>query len=122
MEVEHWNMRHPGEAPRVPLVTELLADAGAAGPILAVSDWIAAWPDMIARWVPTDRWRSLGTDGFGRSDTRESLRRFFGIDAAHIALAVLTELARMGRFPADAAAAAASQLGIDVEEPFALGR
>jgi pyruvate dehydrogenase E1 component len=77
---------------------------------------------MISRWVPTERWCSLGTDGFGRSDTRDDLRRFFGIDAAHIALAVLSELARMGRYPADRAAAAAIELGIDVEEPFALGR
>jgi pyruvate dehydrogenase E1 component len=122
MEVEHWNMRHPDDASRVPLVTRLLADAAAAGPVVAVSDWIRAWPDMISRWVPTERWLSLGTDGFGRSDSRESLRRFFGIDTAHIALAVLAELARMGRFPADRAAAAAGELGIDVEEPFALGR
>jgi pyruvate dehydrogenase E1 component len=122
MEVEHWNMRHPGETPRVPLVTQLLADAGAAGPIVAVSDWIRAWPDMIARWVPTERWSSLGTDGFGRSDTRDSLRRFFGIDAAHIALAALTELVRMGRYPATRAGQAAAELGVDVEEPFALGR
>src|SRR5688572_22451739 len=95
MEVEHWNMRHPGTEARVPLVTQLLSEPAAAGPVIAVSDWIAAWPDMVSRWVPTPRWRSLGTDGFGRSDTRESLRRFFGIDAPHIALAVIAELATM---------------------------
>ena len=94
MEVEHWNMRNPAREQRIPLVTQILAEPAAAGPIIAVSDWIRAWPDMISRWVPDQAWRSLGTDGFGRSDTRDNLRDFFGIDARHIAAAVLAELAR----------------------------
>jgi pyruvate dehydrogenase E1 component len=75
---------------------------------------------MISRWVPQSAWVSLGTDGFGRSDTREVLRRFFGIDAEHIAAAVLSGLARCGQVPVDRAAAGIAALGIDTEAPFAL--
>jgi pyruvate dehydrogenase E1 component len=90
---ESWNMLHPGEEPRAPYVTSALADA--AGPIVAVSDWIKAVPDQIARWVP-GRYTSLGTDGFGFSDTRPAARRFFHVDAESITVAVLWELARAG--------------------------
>jgi pyruvate dehydrogenase E1 component len=121
MEVEDWNMRNPTAEPRVPQVTRILAEPAAAGPIVAVSDWIRAWPDMISRWVPTDAWRSLGTDGFGRSDTREDLRRFFGIDTPHIVVAVLAELARTGALPAEKVAEAIAEQGIDPQAPFALG-
>jgi pyruvate dehydrogenase E1 component len=69
------------------------------GPIIAVSDWMRAVPDQISRWVPGD-WTSLGTDGFGRSDTRASLRRHFHIDPESIAVAVLEELARRGEVDA----------------------
>jgi pyruvate dehydrogenase E1 component len=122
MEVEHWNMRNPAAEARVPQVTQILSEAAAAGPVVAVSDWIRAWPDMISRWVPTESWRSLGTDGFGRSDTRENLRDFYGVDAAHITAAVLAELARTGALPRQRAADAISELGLDPSEPFALGR
>jgi pyruvate dehydrogenase E1 component len=91
MACDEWNLLHPDEQPRVPYVTGKLDGAG--GPVVAVSDWMRAVPDQIARWVPTD-YASLGTDGFGRSDTRAALRRFFKIDAQSIAVAVLTELAR----------------------------
>jgi pyruvate dehydrogenase E1 component len=93
IEVERWNRLHPGDTPRVPWVTQQLERS--AGPIVAVSDWMRSVPDQIARWVPR-RWSSLGTDGFGRSDTREALRRFFETDAAHVVLAVLTELVAEG--------------------------
>ena len=119
LEVDRWNQLHPAEAPRRPLVTQLLADAAASGPIVAASDWIRQWPDMIGRWVP-GTYRTLGTDGFGRCDTREALRRFFEVDAEHIAAAVMSELARCGRIPGEAAAAAIEDLGIDPEAPFAL--
>jgi pyruvate dehydrogenase E1 component len=84
---------HPGEPARTPYVTQALADA--AGPVVAVSDWMRAVPDQIARWVPGD-YTSLGTDGFGMSDTRGALRRHFHVDAESVAVAVLTELARRG--------------------------
>ena len=122
LEVDHWNMRNPAAQQRVPEVTRILAEPAGAGPVIAVSDWIRAWPDMISRWVPTQAWRSLGTDGFGRSDTRANLRDFFGIDAPHIVVAVMSELAGIGAIPAERAAAVVSQLGLDPDESFALGR
>ncbi|MEN3361246.1 MAG: pyruvate dehydrogenase component [Mycobacteriales bacterium] len=84
---------HPGEQARTPYVTQALS--GAAGPVVAVSDWMRAVPDQISRWVPSD-YASLGTDGFGTSDTRGALRRHFHVDAESITVAVLTELARRG--------------------------
>jgi pyruvate dehydrogenase E1 component len=89
---------HPDEAPRTPYVTQALLSA--TGPVVAVSDWMRAVPDQISRWVPGD-YTSLGTDGFGRSDTRAALRRHFHIDPESIATAVLTELAQRGEVDAD---------------------
>jgi pyruvate dehydrogenase E1 component len=94
---------HPDEVPRTPYVTAALQ--GAAGPVVAVSDWMRAVPDQISRWVPTD-FSSLGTDGFGRSDTRAALRRHFHIDAESIATAVLQQLAARGEVEADVPAKA----------------
>lgn len=79
--------------PRVPYVTRALADA--PGPVLAVSDWMRQVPDQISQWVEQD-YSSLGTDGFGLSDTREAVRRHFRVDAESIALAALDQLARAG--------------------------
>jgi pyruvate dehydrogenase E1 component len=90
---ESWNMLHPSEPERVPYLTSALADT--VGPTVAVSDWIKAVPDQIARWVP-GTFTSLGTDGFGFSDTRPAARRFFHVDAESITVAVLWELARIG--------------------------
>jgi pyruvate dehydrogenase E1 component len=122
MEVEHWNMRNPVAERRVPLVTRILDEPARKGPVVAVSDWIQAWPDMVSRWVPTPAWRSLGTDGFGRSDTRENLRTFFGIDEAHIVVAVLSELAGLGKVTPEQVAEAIPELGLDPHDTFALGR
>ncbi|GDY52974.1 hypothetical protein SVIO_035970 [Streptomyces violaceusniger] len=84
---------------RVPYVTRALA--GAPGPVLAVSDWMRAVPDQISQWVEQD-WYSLGTDGFGLSDTREAARRHFGVDAPAIVVAALSRLARQGAVRATA--------------------
>ncbi|MGW2860895.1 pyruvate dehydrogenase (acetyl-transferring), homodimeric type [Streptomyces sp. SDr-06] len=94
VEVEEHNLLHPEEEQRVPYVTRKLQ--GAQGPFVAVSDWMRAVPDQIARWVP-GTYQSLGADGFGFADTRGAARRFFHIDAQSIVLAVLTELAREGK-------------------------
>jgi len=91
--VDEWNLMHPGEEPRVPYVTQRLSEA--PGPVVAVSDFMRAVQDQIARYVPAD-FTSLGTDGFGLSDTRAALRRHFKIDAQSIVIAVLTQLARRG--------------------------
>jgi pyruvate dehydrogenase E1 component len=92
--VERWNRLHPQDTPRVPHVTEVLKDA--EGPIVAVSDYLKAVPDMIARWTP-GTFVPLGTDGFGRSDTRQELRHHFEVDAENIVVAVLRALAAEGR-------------------------
>jgi pyruvate dehydrogenase E1 component len=97
VECEAHNLLHPGDQ-RTPYVTQALRDA--PGPVVAVSDWMRAVPDQISRWVPND-WESLGTDGFGRSDTRAALRRHFHIDAESIAVAVLESLARRGEVKAE---------------------
>jgi pyruvate dehydrogenase E1 component len=78
------------------------------GPVVAVSDWMRTVPDQISRWVPGD-WTSLGTDGFGRSDTRAALRRHFHVDPESIAVAVLHELARRGDVAQDVPERAVAQ-------------
>ncbi|HWG95169.1 MAG TPA: pyruvate dehydrogenase (acetyl-transferring), homodimeric type [Mycobacteriales bacterium] len=108
---EEHNLLHP-DSPRTPYVTRALMEA--VGPVVAVSDWMRAVPDQISRWVPGD-WSSLGTDGFGRSDTRAALRRHFRTDAESIATAVLAELGRRGEVPADAAARAVERYDLRSE-------
>jgi pyruvate dehydrogenase E1 component len=93
LRADEHNLLHPEAEPQVPYVTQVLD--GAPGPVVAVSDYMRAVPDQIARWVPGD-FTSLGTDGFGFSDTRAAARRFFHVDAASITLAVLTRLVRRG--------------------------
>jgi pyruvate dehydrogenase E1 component len=90
---EEHNLLHPDEPPMVPYVTTVLSEDV---PVVAVSDFQRAVPDLISRWVPGD-YTSLGTDGYGRSDTRASLRRWFRVDAASITLAALEQLARRGQ-------------------------
>jgi pyruvate dehydrogenase E1 component len=80
-----------------------------------VSDWLKALPDLLGRWLPTG-YISLGTEGFGRSDTREALRALFEIDAASVALGAITALARRGEMPFTDVAAAIGALGIDPEK------
>jgi pyruvate dehydrogenase E1 component len=117
--VDHWNRMHPTQEPRIPLVTQLLGERASLGPIVAVSDYLKAVPDQISRWVPGP-WRSLGTDGYGRSDTRENLRRFFGVDAESVAATVMVELARCGRLEPSVAASAIEGLGLDPDAQHAL--
>ena len=119
IEVERWNQLHPAETPRLPYVSQVLGPDG--GPIVAATDWLRAVPDMVSPWLPAEH-ISLGTDGFGRSDTREALRAFFEIDPPHIAAATLSSLARTGALPARKAARAIRDLGVEVEAapPFAI--
>ncbi|GAA2600533.1 pyruvate dehydrogenase (acetyl-transferring), homodimeric type [Streptomyces axinellae] len=97
-----------GEA-RVPYVTRALE--GAPGPVLAVSDWMRAVPDQISQWVEQD-WSSLGTDGFGLSDTREAARRHFGVDAESVVVAALSRLALRGDVKPDEVRRAAEKYGL----------
>jgi len=94
---ERWNMLHPGEPPRVPYVTECLKDA--KGVLVAASDYVKAMPDSIDRWLPRPL-TSLGTDGFGRSETRAALREFFEVDYRYVIVATLAALARDGTLEA----------------------
>jgi len=111
LSTERWNRLHPSQPPRVPRVTELLGATD--GPYIAVSDFMKAVPDQIARWVP-GTFEVLGTDGFGRSDTRERLRRHFEVDAAHVVVATLAALAEEGHVEADEVEKAIARHGIDV--------
>ncbi|HYA00844.1 MAG TPA: pyruvate dehydrogenase (acetyl-transferring), homodimeric type [Candidatus Binatia bacterium] len=114
LEAERWNRLHPEQEPRVPYVLQLLGDR--PGPIVAVTDYVKAVPDQVARFVPQD-FIALGTDGFGRSDTRQALRRHFETDAEHVTVAVLDGLARAGELPRHEVAAALEQYEISAELP-----
>ena len=114
IDVERWNMLHPGAPPRVPWVTQNLDGHG--GAFVAASDYMKALPDGVAKWVP-GALVTLGTDGFGRSASRAELRDFFEVDAKHIALAAMHALARAGVLSDDAVRAAMTHLGIDPEQP-----
>jgi pyruvate dehydrogenase E1 component len=113
LEVERWNLLHPDQEPRKPFVVSLFA--GDDHPIVAVTDYMRLVPDQIAPWLP-GRIYPLGTDGFGRSDTREALRRFFEVDAECVVLAALHQLARWGRIDRSVVTRAIGELGIDPEK------
>jgi pyruvate dehydrogenase E1 component len=110
IESERAALVSPDAPQRTPYVTEALAEA--PGPVVAVSDWMRAVQDQIARWVPGD-YVSLGTDGFGCSDTRHALRRYFHVDAESITVATLRELARRGEVSADVPIQAAKKYQLE---------
>jgi pyruvate dehydrogenase E1 component len=112
-ETDRWNRLHPGEKPRVPYVTRTLGDA--PGVLVAASDYLKTLPNMISKWLPR-RLATLGTDGFGRSEGRASLREFFEVDARFIALATLHELFTDGKLERSALDKAITELGIDPEK------
>ncbi len=112
LQIERWNRLHPAEPPRTPYIVRALA--GADGPIIAATDYMKVVADQVAPWLQ-GRMESLGTDGFGRSDNREYLRKHFEVNAESIASAALSRLARCGRVEAAKAAAAIAELGIEPE-------
>jgi pyruvate dehydrogenase E1 component len=114
LATERWNRLHPTETPRTPFVTRALSEA--EGPFVAVTDFMKMVPDQVARWVPGP-FLPLGTDGFGRSDTRANLRAHFETDARHVVVAVLQSLAAAGEAKADEVADAIAHYGIDAEAP-----
>jgi pyruvate dehydrogenase E1 component len=114
LEAERWNRLHPTETPRTGYLHAVVG--GSDLPIIAASDYMKIVPDQIAPWLP-GRLVSLGTDGFGRSDNREQLRRHFEVDAENITAATLSRLARDGKFDAGRAAAAIQELGLNPERP-----
>jgi pyruvate dehydrogenase E1 component len=112
-DCDRWNMLHPGETPRVPFVTQTLKDV--SGVLVAASDYMKVLPESIAQWLPRPL-IALGTDGFGRSESRVSLRDFFEVDAKHIVLATLTALARDKQIKAEVLKQAVKDLGINPEK------
>ena len=111
LAAERWNRLNPPQVARTPLVTELMADT--PGPIVAVSDFMKIVPEQIARFVPGRTFVPLGTDGMGRSDTREALRSFFETDMPNIALAVIASLVKDGKMPSSAIGEVITKYGLD---------
>ncbi len=109
-----WNMLHPGEAPRVPYLTQTVGDA--PGVFVAASDYVKTLPESVAQWLPRPV-VALGTDGFGRSEGRAALRDWFEVDANHIALAALSALLREGQISSDCVKNAVKELGINPDKP-----
>ncbi|MGZ4208499.1 MAG: transketolase-like TK C-terminal-containing protein, partial [Actinomycetota bacterium] len=113
LSVERWNRLNPGEEARVPYVASALSSS--SGPVVAVTDFMKAVPDMVARWVPQP-FIPLGTDGFGRSDTRAALRAHFEVDAENVVVAVLSGLAQTGEAKEEEVAAAIKRFGLDPDK------
>jgi pyruvate dehydrogenase E1 component len=114
LAVERWNMLHPQEKPRTAFVTDRLS--GQRGPVIASTDYIRTLPDLIRQWVPGD-YHVLGTDGYGRSDSRRALRRFFEVDRHYVTVAALRSLAAAGEVDAKAVQKAIEAYEIDPESP-----
>jgi len=112
LSVERWNRLHPSDAEKTPYIVSVLSKT--KGPIIAASDYMKAVPDQLAPWLTT-RLVSLGTDGFGRSDNREHLRRHFEVNAESVVTATLSKLARDGKFDVKRAQKAFEELGVDTE-------
>jgi len=112
-DCERWNMLHPTQAPKVPYVTQTLKGAG--GPFIAASDYMKVLPESIAQWIP-GKLVALGTDGFGRSENRASLRDFFEVDAKYIVLATLYALGAEKKIAKDVLEKAVKDLGIKPEK------
>jgi len=113
-DCDRWNMLHPGEAPRVPYISQQLKEA--PGVLVAASDYMKVLPESICQWMPRQL-VSLGTDGFGRSENRASLRDFFEVDAKHIVVATLHALARDKQIKPEVVKKAIQDLGIDTTKP-----
>jgi pyruvate dehydrogenase E1 component len=113
-ECERHNRLHPSSEKRVPYVARVLGKT--KGPIVATSDYMRALPEQVAPYLD-GRLVALGTDGFGRSETRRALRRFFEVDAEHVALAALTALADRGEIDRSIAARAVKDLGLNPDAP-----
>jgi pyruvate dehydrogenase E1 component len=114
LEIERWNMMHPTEAGRVPYIQTLLQDR--ADPIVAATDYVRNVPDQIRQWVG-GRYVTLGTDGYGRSDSRAALRKHFEVDRSYIVVAALKALADEGKVDQATVTGAMKALGVDPSKP-----
>ena len=115
LAAQRWNMLHPAEPPR-PSYAETCLVGRPPGPVVAATDYVKSFADQIRPFVQR-RYRVLGTDGFGRSDYRRNLRRFFEVDRHYVAVAALASLAEDGTVPAETVADAISRYGIDADRP-----
>ena len=114
LDVDRWNLLHPEAAPRLSYVEQCFKDR--KGPVVAATDYMKIVADQIRPYVPR-RFEVLGTDGFGRSDTREKLRAFFEVDRRWVTLTALRALAADGEVPPAVVAEAMQKYGIDAEKP-----
>lgn len=114
LDCERWNMLHPEQAPRVPYVQQCFKDR--EGPVIAATDYMRSVPDQVRKWV-AGQYVTLGTDGYGRSDSRTQLRKHFEVDRHFIVLAALKALADEGKVDRATPAAAIAKYGIDVDKP-----
>jgi pyruvate dehydrogenase E1 component len=114
LHCERWNRLHPTETPKVPYLLQVLG--GTEGPIVGASDYMKVVFDQLSPWLP-GRLFSLGTDGFGRSESRQKLRRFFEVDAESVASAALYALSREGNYEQEKVKAAIAELGLDADRP-----
>jgi pyruvate dehydrogenase E1 component len=114
LECERWNMLHVGKPPRVPYVRECFAEA--KGPCIAATDYMRAVADQVREWMP-GRYVTLGTDGYGRSDSRAALRRHFEVDRNYITVATLKALADDGQIEPKVVSGAMDKLGVSAEKP-----
>jgi pyruvate dehydrogenase E1 component len=114
LDAERWNMLHPDEPRRVPYVQSTLA--GRAGPFIAATDYMRIVADQVREWVP-GRYHVLGTDGYGRSDSRAALRDFFEVDRRWITVAALKALVDEGRLDGATVKSALERFGIDADKP-----
>jgi len=113
-DCDRWNRLHPGDKPRQPYVAQCLE--GQQGPVIAATDYMQSYADQIRKWVP-QRFEILGTDGFGRSDTRAQLRKHFEVNSYHVVIAALKALADEDVLPATKVAEAIAKYGINPEKP-----
>ena len=114
-EVGRWNLMHPeAEEPRRSFVHQCLADR--EGPVIAATDYVKAYAEQIRAFIPAERYTALGTDGFGRSDTRPALRKFFEVDRYYVTVAALKSLASEGAIPTKKVSAAIKKYGLDPEK------
>src|SRR5450631_3120708 len=114
LQIERWNLLHPTEPPKQTYIHQALGDL--QGPFIAATDYMKTVPDQIRQWIP-GRYAVLGTDGFGRSDSRAELRRFFEVDRHYVTIAALKALADEGKIDAQTVIKAMKTFGIDPEKP-----
>jgi pyruvate dehydrogenase E1 component len=115
LEVQRWNMLHPEAERRVSHVERCLKDR--SGPVIAASDYMKIFADQLRPFIPTHNFVALGTDGFGRSDTRKALRNFFEVDRHYVAVAAMKALADEEAVPRAKVTEAIKKYGIDPEKP-----